>query len=590
MASSALASFSLASFTVGEFSVGEFFALASSALMSFFVGEFCHWRVSPLARAVFVKREESFGSPAVRPKAGKRGAYFGSTDMTAGDRIAFRGRESSLNHSSSHNRSQSLEQNGIHSPSSSRSSSSNSYVNSIINGVVGGGHGNSEVSKTCLRKSTQPMFRISGDLTPQQIHIVKRTWKQVMKSAEEDEQEIAVRLLLRIFQLDPRNQAYFLLGGVAFNDLRQHPCFFSTKYLQTLGGRHVLTGVTYKSAYWKTFVQALIDVVEADTAEVFDAYTVLGAFCVEQMRIGYKIEYMLQREAERLSRQQQRNGFIKKHTYLRISLTERCNLRCTYCMPEEGVQLTPNQKLLTTPEIVRLARLFAFHGVDKVRLTGGEPTLRKDLVEIVDSIAKIDGIKDVGLTSNGIVLGKKLDALLEAGLTQLNVSLDTLDEAKYMVMSRRNGFNKVMQLISKATSSLKNHVKINCVVIRGINDDEICDFVAMTHDQSLDIRFIEYMPFGATVLLSTKCTSKAYKIEGFKGQFGFITSMSQHFCNTCNRLRITADGNLKVCLHGNAEVSLRDKMRSGIDDDQLSTIISEAISRKKLNMLASKIW
>uniref|UniRef100_A0A914WCQ5 Molybdenum cofactor biosynthesis protein 1 n=1 Tax=Plectus sambesii TaxID=2011161 RepID=A0A914WCQ5_9BILA len=298
--------------------------------------------------------------------------------------------------------------------------------------------------------------------------------------------------------------------------------------------------------------------------------------------------------------------FGRQHTYLRISLTERCNLRCTYCMPAEGVPLTPNEKILSSEEIVRLAGLFVRHGVDKIRLTGGEPTVRKDLVDIVGALARLPGVTDVGMTSNGVALSRKLDSLVAAGLNRLNISLDTVHAHKYELVSRRNGFSKVWQCIEKA-EHLFNPLKLNCVVMRGVNDDEVADFVALTEHRNLDVRFIEYMPFGGNKWQTKRMvaykemldmigqrwpnidrlqdkpndTSKAYRVHGWKGQFGFITSMSEHFCGTCNRLRITADGNLKVCLFGNAEVSLRDQMRAGATDEELSEVIGQAVLRKK---------
>ncbi|KAI6189581.1 Elp3 domain-containing protein [Aphelenchoides bicaudatus] len=283
--------------------------------------------------------------------------------------------------------------------------------------------------------------------------------------------------------------------------------------------------------------------------------------------------------------------FGRFHTYLRISLTERCNLRCQYCMPEEGVPLQPNEKLLTADEIIRIARLFAIN----------------DLIEIVSRLRDLPGITEIGMTSNGIALSRKLDALLDAGLNRLNISLDTLNEAKYMMITRRNGFSKVIKLIEQAEPRFER-LKLNCVVIRGLNDDELVDFVKLTEKRNLDIRFIEYMPFGGNNFNTKKMvpfkemlsrigqsfdnqiirlndkpndTSKAYKVQGFAGQFGFITSMSEHFCGTCNRLRITADGNLKVCLHGNAEVSLRDQIRSNASDQELLETIGQAVGRKK---------
>ncbi|KJE90936.1 molybdenum cofactor synthesis 1 isoform 1 [Capsaspora owczarzaki ATCC 30864] len=299
--------------------------------------------------------------------------------------------------------------------------------------------------------------------------------------------------------------------------------------------------------------------------------------------------------------------FGRGHTYLRISLTERCNLRCVYCMPEHGVELSPNGALLTTDEIIRLAQLFVSQGVDKIRLTGGEPTVRKDLVPLVERLGQIDGLKSIALTTNGIVLGRYLPQLQKAGLTHLNISLDTLHQHKFEIMTRRKGWDRVWESIKLAISLGYDPVKVNCVVMRGSNEDEVCDFVELTRTMPLDVRFIEYMPFDDNKWNSQKMvsyqsmvetirarfpefermedrandTSKAYKVPGFVGQVGFITSMSDHFCGTCNRLRITADGNLKVCLFGNAEVSLRDAMRAGATDEELLPVVAAAVSRKK---------
>ncbi|CAF0893630.1 unnamed protein product [Brachionus calyciflorus] len=301
--------------------------------------------------------------------------------------------------------------------------------------------------------------------------------------------------------------------------------------------------------------------------------------------------------------------FGRKHNYLRVSLTERCNLRCTYCMPEEGVKLTPNEKLLTGSEIVNLINFFARLGVNKVRFTGGEPLVRKDCVDIIREVGKIEGIKKIAMTSNGIVLSKKIKDLKEAGLNQLNISLDTLEEKKFEFVAKRKGWSKVMNSIQAAIDLDYSPLKINCVVMKGINDDEITNFIEFTKDKNIDVRFIEYMPFDGNKWNTKKMvsfremmkiiaqkypiesiqklqddpndTSKAFKIENYKGQFGFITSMSEHFCSTCNRIRLTADGNLKVCLFGNSEVSLRDAIRSNMNDEDLEELISSAIKRKK---------
>lgn len=299
--------------------------------------------------------------------------------------------------------------------------------------------------------------------------------------------------------------------------------------------------------------------------------------------------------------------FGRRHTYLRISLTERCNLRCQYCMPEEGVKLTPNTELLNTEEIITLARLFVKEGVNKIRLTGGEPLVRKDIVELCEELGRIEGLETLAMTTNGITLARKLPLLRDAGLNLLNISLDTLVPQKFEFITRRKGWHKVMESIDCALELGYNPVKVNCVVMRGLNEDEICNFVAMTADKAVDVRFIEYMPFDGnkwnfnkfvpyTEMLESisarwpdvermsdqpNDTSKAYKVPGFTGQVGFITSMSEHFCGSCNRLRITADGNLKVCLFGNSEVSLRDSLRAGTSEEQLLEIIGAAVGRKK---------
>ncbi|XP_040501049.1 molybdenum cofactor biosynthesis protein 1 isoform X1 [Ursus maritimus] len=301
------------------------------------------------------------------------------------------------------------------------------------------------------------------------------------------------------------------------------------------------------------------------------------------------------------------DSFGRQHSYLRISLTEKCNLRCQYCMPEEGVPLTPKADLLTTEEILTLARLFVKEGVDKIRLTGGEPLIRPDVVDIVAQLHQLEGLRTIGITTNGINLARLLPQLQKAGLSAINISLDTLVPAKFEFIVRRKGFHKVMEGIYKAIELGYSPVKVNCVVMRGLNEDELLDFVALTEGLPLDVRFIEYMPFDGNrwnfkKLVSYKemldtlrqrwpeleklpeeesSTAKTFKIPGFRGQLSFITSMSEHFCGTCNRLRITADGNLKVCLFGNSEVSLRDHLRAGASEEELLRIVGAAVGRKK---------
>ncbi|OQO05917.1 hypothetical protein B0A48_10013 [Cryoendolithus antarcticus] len=284
----------------------------------------------------------------------------------------------------------------------------------------------------------------------------------------------------------------------------------------------------------------------------------------------------------------------RQHDYLRISLTERCNLRCLYCMPEEGIDLSPNRDLLTTAEIVYLSALFVNQGVTKIRLTGGEPTVRKDIVPLMHQIGALrkDGLKELALTTNGISLHRKLDEMLKAGLTGVNISLDTLDPFQFQLLTRRQGFAAVMKSIDRVKEMNRLgagiKLKINCVVMRGLTDHQILPFVEMTENEEVEVRFIEYMPFGGNKWSQNKMvsyadmldiirakypeferlkdrksdTSKTWQVPGFVGKVGFITSMTQDFCGSCNRLRITSDGNLKVCLHGEAEVSLRDVLRN----------------------------
>ncbi|KAI4905080.1 hypothetical protein NFI96_016803 [Prochilodus magdalenae] len=299
--------------------------------------------------------------------------------------------------------------------------------------------------------------------------------------------------------------------------------------------------------------------------------------------------------------------FGRRHSYLRISLTEKCNLRCQYCMPEEGVKLTPRSQLLTTEEVLTLARLFVREGVEKIRLTGGEPLIRPDVLHIIAEMRKLEGLKTIAVTTNGMNLARLLPGLKKAGVDLLNVSLDSLVPAKFEFIVRRKGFHKVMEGIDRAIEIGYNPVKVNCVVMRGLNEDELLDFVALTERKPLDVRFIEYMPFDGNKWNFKKMvsyaemldrikqqwpgleplpgdetgTAKAFRVPGFKGQLGFITSMSDNFCGSCNRLRITADGNLKVCLFGNSEVSLRDCLRSGASDEELLQIIGAAVGRKK---------
>lgn len=292
------------------------------------------------------------------------------------------------------------------------------------------------------------------------------------------------------------------------------------------------------------------------------------------------------------------------HNYLRISLVERCNLRCTYCMPPEGIPLSDN--LLSTPEVLRLASHFVSRGVNKFRLTGGEPTLRKDLTEIIKGLKSFQP-EQIGITTNGVILTRKLDEFVDAGLTSINISLDTLHADKFEQLTRRPYFSKVWDALVKANETAAQNsnltVKVNCVVMRGVNDNEVPDFLRLTEQlPHLQIRFIEYMPFSSNGWDWSKCvpyqelltddltplpssdpsdTTKWFQTSA-GATIGFITSMSEHFCASCNRVRLTADGQLKVCLFDGREVNLKNVLRlPDVTEQDLDKVIFHALQHKQ---------
>lgn len=307
--------------------------------------------------------------------------------------------------------------------------------------------------------------------------------------------------------------------------------------------------------------------------------------------------------------------YQRQHDYLRISITEKCNLRCLYCMPEEGVPQSPPPDLLTTPEIYLLSSVFVAQGVTKIRLTGGEPTVRRDILPLMHQIGSLrsQGLRELCLTTNGISLFRKLDSMVEAGLTGVNLSLDTLDPFQFQIMTRRKGFDAVMKSIDRILEMNKLgagiKLKINCVVMRGMNEREILPFVELGREQDIEVRFIEYMPFDGNKWSKGKMlpyqemldiirakypglrkvqdhkndTSKTFEVPGFVGKMGFITSMTHNFCGSCNRLRITSDGNLKVCLFGNAEVSLRDILRKTNNNEPIDEEALQAMRQIEMN-------
>ncbi|MBC7416560.1 MAG: GTP 3',8-cyclase MoaA [Pedobacter sp.] len=295
------------------------------------------------------------------------------------------------------------------------------------------------------------------------------------------------------------------------------------------------------------------------------------------------------------------DNFGRKHTYLRISLTDRCNLRCFYCMPEEGIELTEKANIMSLEEIISISKIFVKLGVDTVRLTGGEPLLRKDFGYLVKELAAL-GVA-LKLTTNGIILDKYLDLFREVGLTKINLSLDTLDKARSVFITKRDYFDRIMQNI-KSSLDYGMEVKLNVVLIKNVNDAEINDFIQLTKNKNLAVKFIEFMPFKGNKwdwskgvskeeilqIVSAKfgkiqkledpkhSTSYNYKVEGFMGSFGIVSTITSPFCEGCNRIRLTADGKMKNCLFANSETDLLSPFREGTN---IENLIMDAIKTKK---------
>lgn len=300
--------------------------------------------------------------------------------------------------------------------------------------------------------------------------------------------------------------------------------------------------------------------------------------------------------------------------YLRISVTDRCNLRCIYCMPPDGVPWRPHADILRYEEIETVVRAAADLGITKVRLTGGEPLVRLGLVDLVRMIARIPGIDDLAMTTNGVLLADHAEALAGAGLDRVNISLDTLDAARFRSITRRGELADVLAGIEAARQARLRPIKINTVVIRGLNDDEVVDLATKSlEDDGWNIRFIELMPVGDDCLMSETWEDQVvtapeirarieaalgaleparmstgggparyYRLPGAKGTIGFITPVSEHFCEQCNRLRLTADGHLRPCLLSDEEVDLRTPLRAGATVDAIQALIVDGIACKPL--------
>lgn len=295
----------------------------------------------------------------------------------------------------------------------------------------------------------------------------------------------------------------------------------------------------------------------------------------------------------------------RKIEYLRISVTDRCNLRCVYCMPEKGVDWVQHSDILRFEEIERLCRILASLGIRRIRLTGGEPLVRLGLSSLIAGLNAIDGIEEVNLTTNGILFGSMAQELKEAGLHGVNFSLDTLNPGVFQRITRTNRFQEARAGIDAALEHGFSHVKINCVPVCGINDGELAEIAALARDLPLEVRFIEMMPIGRGKAYTPVTMEQVYQklaavygpgvpyreklgngpaayytFPDFQGHVGFISAVTHEFCAQCNRIRLTAEGYLKLCLHYNTGIDLRAPLRSGVEDSALSDLIRRAILEK----------
>jgi len=297
--------------------------------------------------------------------------------------------------------------------------------------------------------------------------------------------------------------------------------------------------------------------------------------------------------------------FGRQHDYLRISLTDRCNLRCVYCMPAEGMEFLPHQNILRFEEIVEVVEVAASLGVRRLRLTGGEPLVRRDVERLVAMLAAIPGIEDIALTTNGVYLAQKAAALKAAGVTRVNISLDTMRPDRFAMVTRGGSLERVLEGLEASYAAGFSPIKLNVVLMKGVNDDEIDDFLQLSMERPVHVRFIEYMPIGhdddgwrekylplssvtrraealglspiKTEKIKGNGPSEDYRLPGAKGSIGLIHPVSEHFCGSCNRLRLTADGHLKPCLYWIDEWSVRPHLG---DREALKALFFRALDGK----------
>lgn len=303
------------------------------------------------------------------------------------------------------------------------------------------------------------------------------------------------------------------------------------------------------------------------------------------------------------------DSFQRPINYLRISVTDRCNLRCIYCMPPEGVKSIPHADILSYEEILTIVKAAAEIGIDKIRLTGGEPLVRAGITDLISMLAHIKTIDDISMTTNGILLSQHAAELKAAGLKRVNVSLDTLQAEKFERITLGNQFYDVISGIEAAKKAGLNPVKINVVVMAGVNDDELLDFARKTIEDDWHVRFIEMMPFAGQRIDVPRTISareiktlfnqlgkmepfkhsagngpaKYFRFPNARGTVGFISPVSEHFCFSCNRLRLTADGQLRPCLMSTQHIDLREPLRNGISHEELKTMIKQAVDSKPLH-------
>jgi len=300
------------------------------------------------------------------------------------------------------------------------------------------------------------------------------------------------------------------------------------------------------------------------------------------------------------------DGFGRHVEYLRMSVTDRCDLKCAYCMPSGGSGHAAPCDIMTFRDFLRLARIFAGLGVKKIRLTGGEPLLRKGIVTFIRQVKEIPGIGQIALTTNGMNLSSMAREIREAGVSKINISLDTLNREKFIAITGRDGLNKALEGIGAAMEAGFDSVKINMVVMKGINDDEIEEFARMPLTSPAQVRFIEFMPASRSVWSEDKFVSASavkerimkmggitacgksmwggpaeiYKFHGALGELGFISAVSHHFCGDCNRLRLTSSGKLMTCLFGGEDADLHKLITSGADDGAIASAITNAVKNK----------